>query len=170
MQILHRLTPMTPSAKKSYFQPHKTLGFSLLLSLYSIFRIGISCTRRKQHLSHMVGPAHINYFTTQYVTKDYETARFIPPHFYILCGIMATYMFSHRCEYFINWLLLLSENLLPGEQAEDYGWQYKVTYSKHCNYKKYRHHVLLSCGLCKQITIHLDLLFFQNEKVWISPM
>ena len=52
--------------------------------------------------------------------KNYNTVRIIPPYFYILCGIMAAYMFFHTCEYFINWLLLLSENLLAEEQAGDW--------------------------------------------------
>jgi len=59
--------------------------------------------------------------------KNYKTARIIPPYFYILCGIMAAYMFFHSCEYFINWLLLRSENLLAEEQAGNYEWRHKVT-------------------------------------------
>jgi hypothetical protein len=57
---------------------------------------------RKYHLSHVVSPADINYFITQYIIKNYKTLRILPPYLYIICDIMAAHMFFHRCEYFIN--------------------------------------------------------------------
>lgn len=144
---------------------------SLLTNTY-IFRIGFSCTsiRRECHLNHVVSPADVNYFITQHIMKNYKTVRIIPPYFYILCGIRAAYMFFHRWEYFINWLLLRSENLLSEEQPGDYEWRHKVTYSQHCKYKNYSHRRLLSCGLCKQVLTLSGLFYSQNNKVWFSLM
>ena len=130
MQMLHLLGSLT----FSHAGPYKLFHFDKY-----IFRIGFSCIRRKCHLNYVVSPADINYFITQYIMKTYKTAWIIPPYFYILCDIMAAYMFLFRCEYFINWLLLCSENLVAKEQADDYEWRHKVTYSQHCKYKNYSH-------------------------------